>query len=123
MEIVLSIKREKLIEHYSKKGYIKEGDDVSLTHLSGSSIELPTKDDNNLLYSKLYDEILSFIYKIKEIKVIKKEAKWLFDEEKDEYVIKIGVETTFSNPLNVITDINRNYYMFKIQLELKKNNL
>ncbi len=105
MEIVLSIKREKLIEHYSKKGYIKEG------------------DDNNLLYSKLYDEILSFIYKIKEIKVIKKEVKWLFDEEKDEYVIKIGVETTFSNPLNVITEINRNYCMFKKQLELKKNNL
>ena len=86
----------------AKKGSINEG------------------EDNCIIYAKSYNEILVFLAKIKEIKVNEKETKWYYNEESDEYIVKIGIETTFSNPLNTITDINRNYSMFKIQLEIKK---
>ncbi len=103
MDLILSIKREKLFEYYSKKGYINQG------------------EDNNILYVKIYNEILVFLGKIKEIKVNQKETIWYYNEEGDEYIVKIGFETTFSNPLNAMTDINRNYSMFKIILEIKKS--
>lgn len=103
MELILVIKREKMLEHYKNKGYIKEG------------------ENNEILYEKVYDEVLVFLGKIKEIIMTKKEKLWKYDIEKDEYMIKISLDTTFSNPLNVLTDVNRNYSHFKVQLEINQN--
>ncbi len=98
MELNLSVKREKLLKIHNEKVY-------------------NTEEEIKELYIRLYNEIRDFTNKNKSINILN--SNYNFDVEKDEFIIKFEINTTYDNPLNVITDINRFFSYFKIELNSK----
>ncbi len=98
MDLNLSVKREKLLKIHNQNEY-------------------NTEEKIKELYIKLYNEIRDFTNKNKSINILN--SNYNFDVEKDEFKIKFEINTTYDNPLNVITDINRFFSYFKIELNSK----
>ncbi len=103
MEIIMNIQREKLIEHYKLKLNINK--------------EFINEEIEKNMYNYVFNEIKEVISQIKQIKMI--QSGWKYDEEKKDFEVKFEIYTTFENPLYVLTDINRNYAFFRLQLNNK----
>ncbi len=101
------INKDKFNEYYNKK-------------YGNNIIEMEGEEEINLglKIKRIEDEIMDFMKKIKEVCI--NENKWEMDNEKKEIIYKYDIKTTFNNPLNTITDLNRNYSNFKIVLNMSK---
>lgn len=99
----MNIQREKLIEHYKLKLDINK--------------EFINEEIEKNMYNYVFNEINDTITKIKQINII--QSGWKYDDEKKDFEVKFEINTTFENPLYVLTDINSNYAFFKLQLNNK----